>query len=262
MKLNFSNPRELLDEIIKNQKVITLEVNIESNLQIITNRESEVLRIISEKAPLDQEVLKLQRYYERGLLDRIALRESLGTKTTQISEFERRIQTHQSEINYLKNQNETMQAKVDAARVFLKSLNSKVVTFSRVEIIHSGEHSNYLLVPEKIRETHWNHEIALLSVEAELGKTLLNQQVGVIETSDYRFEGLEVKEVQIADEFTLLKFTQSPIQIRTEPMLKARPRSSGAVQRWRDGARDDFIIVCSRCNTYDPSGAPCNCIQE
>lgn len=262
MKIDFTNPRELLDEIIKHQRVISMEVDIESNSQIISNRESQVLTIISEKAPLDQEVLKVQQYYERGLLDRIALRESLGTKTSLISELERRIHSLQSEINYLKSHNESLQAKVDAAKDFLKFLDSKVVTFSVVEIIHRGEHSNYLLVPEKIRENHWNHEIPLLSVEAELGKALLNQEVGVIKTSNYRFEGLEVKEVQIVDEFTLLKFTKSPLQGRAEPTLSARPRSSGAVQRWRDGARDDFIIVCSRCNTYDPSGAPCNCIHE
>ena len=125
-----------------------------------------------------------------------------------------------------------------------------------------------LLVPDSVRRSenmtyqkYLSSEIQVLATNSDLGKVLLGQKVGLVRSSDHRFQDLQIIGTQIASNDILRFLNGIYPSTQKSPTYKLQERSSGggSTQRWQDGARSDAYVICNRCETLYFIGSTCEC---
>lgn len=266
---NFENPSKLLEELKAQRGKLHFETLIEQCESELRSKEAQIGRLKTLKQPFDAEIAQLMTMRDRGSLDRFGYRDLLEKFQPQQLELKRKISSLQNDCSLREAQIMNYAEFVQPARTFLDYFESTVSTYSLVEINFSGDQLRYLLTPDSVpravysvREANTNTEIELLATNSDLGSALLGQAVGQVKNSDYRFRDLHITKTELIDDQTLNYLSDFYYRAQLRPTYRLQSRSSGnsgAVQRWRDGARNDSYFVCDCCSTLYFLGSRCEC---
>jgi hypothetical protein len=257
---DFDNPAELLGKIEYHRAWLEKLGESTLDLEVVARKSKEIEELKLKLKPIDERIDELRRYLDRGFLDRTAYRSLLNEIHPEKASIEYEIGKLRAAISDEETKERRRVTYSKPARDFLENINRYVVTYSHVSISLRNENHEYLLVPDAVRQKTFSLEIPLLATNSDLGKALLGQEIGKIQSTDPRFSTLELCSLQIAEDDYLQYLSGIYSASKQARAIRVRDRHLGSsVQRWRDGARSDAYILCKRCDSLYPFGSTCEC---
>ena len=259
-QLNFQNSLDLLQELQKNRTTLTLREKVTQRNHEISTKTDEINNLLEKKILLEKEIALIRKYYEDGSYDRFAFRKASDEVQPDLQILNRKIVGLEKDVKNAIWFVNLYQKLISPAEEFLDAYYRNVYLYSQVAIEHNGQSQSFLIVPDLVRQKKFLSEITMLARESELGKALLNQPIGILKTSDRRYQNLLIVSTEVASDLVLREVALDASEINGRRWGKIQDRTvGGSMQRWQDGARDDYYIKCRNCGGLYPGGSRCAC---
>lgn len=260
-QFNFQNSLNLLQELKKHRTTLILREKVDLKNREIFAKTEAIKNLLEKKVPLENEIALIKKYYDRGSYDRFAFRAAIDAVQPNLQILMKRIAGLEQDIQNTKWDISYYQNLIIPSEQFLDAFSSNVYLYSQVVIENNGHSQSFLIVPDIVKEKKkLVSEILMLARESELGKALLNQPIGILKTSDRRYQNLLIVSTDVASDLVLREVALDASEIDGHRRDKIQDRTvGGSMQRWQDGARDDYYIKCRNCGGLYPGGSRCAC---
>ena len=259
-QFNFQNSSELLQELKKHRTTLTLRDKVELKNREISTKIDGINNLLEKKVPFEKEIAIIRKYYENGSYDRFAFRQASDVIQPELQILNKRIAGLEQDIQKAKWEIDLYQKLIGPAEQFLDAFGQRVYLYSQVAIEHNGQSQSFLIVPDIVRQKKSVSDIVMLARESELGSALFNQPIGTLKTSDRRFQNLRILNTKVASDLILGDVALDISEIDGHRRGKIQDRTvGGSMQRWQDGARDDYYIKCRNCGGLYSPGSGCGC---
>ena len=260
LQFDFSDPDDLLNQLMNHRQYLDYEEKI-GLLSIEMNKNIGELKTQRElKAPIDLEIAQLRSRQESGFIDRFKYRELSREVRQKQSEIDEKIHKLQTDNNQFATKIYQLKKFLVPAKEYLDTFKSLVVTYSIVTISQNGIVSSYMLVPDEVRRVCSESDVDLLATNSGLGKAILNQRIGKVDSSRNKFGDLEILRTDLADNATLEFLSEiylSTQQARSYRIVK-HVDNEEAFRRWGYKGQNNYI-QCTKCRSMYPPGSLCNC---
>lgn len=258
-QFNFENSFLLMQELKKHRATLALKDEVTLKNREISTKTEGIKALLEKNGPLEEEISKIRSYYDRGIYDRFAFRNAIDAVQPDLNINLRRIEALERDIRNARWHVSHYEKLITPAQDFLDAFNHNVYLFSQVTINHNGDIQSYLLVPDLVRSRRIDHDLNMLARESALGQALINQPVGMLKTTDRRFQNLVIQSTNVASNLILQRVYVDESEINGFRHGKVQDRSYGGSElRWQDGARDDYYIKCGNCGGLYPVGSSCD----
>lgn len=199
---NFSHPDDLIQYAIKYE--IHTD-NPKERSELLNLQSPNPLKV--EFANIQREIDKFERYFERGMVDHVVIRELMKKHANRLQYLKKELTSDFARENLL---NEKVKIKNELKELFAKY----ILFYSIVSLDMDSQELKFMVVPEifKTKTAKWFEDFDLLSSESPLGEEILCKTVGT-EGSYAAPEGRHVpfyiKSTQIASLETLNAISES-----------------------------------------------------
>jgi hypothetical protein len=259
-KYNFSDPHDLLDQLIDHRRYLDYEKKIELLTMEMNKNVGELKTQRELKAPIDLEITQLRSHQESGFIDRFKYRElSRGVRQKQ-SEIDEKIHKLQTDNDQFATKIYQLKKLFEPAREYLNTFKSLVVTYSIVTVSQNGKVSSYMLVPDALRQVCSESDVVLLATNSGLGAAILNQRIGKVDSPQNKFGDLEILHTDLADNATLEYL--SDVYLSTQQaggyQFVKHVGNEESFRRWGFKGQNNYI-QCTKCRSMYPPGSLCKC---